>query len=217
MVVAARRRDRLDALADEIGARAAALDVTDSASVAAFADTLPHCDVLVNNAGGAVGMETVAEADVDAWRTMYETNVLGTLHMTKALLPKLIASGDGHVLNVTSTAARLYYEGGAGYNAAKSGQAALTEVLRVELLGQPVRVTEVAPGLVRTEEFSLVRYRGDAERAAKVYEGVVDPLSADDVADCIAWALTRPAHVNIDQLVVRPRAQAGRKLHRESR
>ncbi|WP_026314071.1 SDR family NAD(P)-dependent oxidoreductase [Actinomadura flavalba] len=223
VVLAARRRDRLDALAEEItgsvpGAgkvAAVTLDVTDQASVDALAAAVGTCHVLVNNAGGAVGLEPVAEADPADWRTMYETNVLGLLRVTKALLPKLAGSGAGHVVNITSIAGHVPYEGGAGYNAAKSAAVAVNEVLRLELVAEPVRVTEVAPGLVRTDEFSLVRFKGDAEKAEAPYRGVPDPLVAEDVADCVAWAVTRPEHVNIDRIDVQPRVQATPyKLHR---
>lgn len=225
VVLAARRRDRLEELAKEIaegvpGAGKIAvltLDVTSQESVDALAAALPECHLLVNNAGGAVGLETVAQADPADWQAMYDTNVLGLLRVTKALLPKMIASGAGHVVNITSLAAHAFYERGAGYNAAKTAAYAVNEVLRLELVAEPVRVTEIAPGLVRTEEFSLVRFRGDAEAAAKPYEGVPEPLVADDVADCVAWAATRPAHVNIDRIDVQPRVQAApHKLHRES-
>lgn len=215
VVVGARRLDRLAEVAGPIGARALPLDVTDSASVAAFCDAVPDCSLLVNNAGGALGLAPVAEADEEQWRWMFEANVLGVVRVTKALLPKLMASGDGHVVVVGSIAGLEPYPGGAGYNAAKFGVRAVREVLRAELLGQPVRVTEIDPGMVDTE-FSTVRFGGDVERAASVYEGLT-PLTADDVADCIAWAATRPSHVNIDQIVVLPRDQAGaRHVHRRS-
>lgn len=162
--------------------------------------------MLVNNAGGALGLEPIASADDDKWRTMWEANVMGVMRMTRALLPALVASGDGHVVNVGSVAAFEPYAGGAGYNAAKHAARAVSDVLRIELVGQPVRVTEVDPGLVETE-FSVVRFSGDEERAAAVYEGLT-PLRAEDVADVIAFAVTRPSHVDIDQVVVRPRAQA---------
>jgi NADP-dependent 3-hydroxy acid dehydrogenase YdfG len=217
VVIGARRLDRLHALAREIGAEARALDVTSDESVRAFADALPACAVLVNNAGAASGLDPVAEANVEDWRLMYDVNVLGTLRMTKALLPKLVASGNGIVVNVGSTAGHIVYEGGGGYTAAKHGVTALTETLRLELVGQPVRVTEIAPGMVRTEEFALNRFRGDAERARAVYAGVSAPLTADDIADCIVWVVTRPEHVDIDLLVVKPRAQAAQhKVHREN-
>jgi NADP-dependent 3-hydroxy acid dehydrogenase YdfG len=205
-ILGARRLERLEALAAEIGAEAVALDVTDPASVESFASGLGACDVLVNNAGGALGLDSVAEADEEKWLTMYESNVMGQMRMTRALLPRLIESGDGHVVGVTSTAAIEPYVGGAGYNAAKHGQRAMLRVLRQELLGQPVRVTEVAPGMVETE-FSLVRFGGDESAAAKVYEGM-QPLGAEDVAECIRWALAQPSHVNVDEIVVRPRDQA---------
>ncbi|MFJ6571649.1 SDR family NAD(P)-dependent oxidoreductase [Streptomyces sp. NPDC091292] len=220
VVLTARRKDRVEALAAELTAAghratAYALDVTDRAAVHAFAATLDHCEVLVNNAGGALGADPVATGDPEDWRRMYETNVLGTLHVTQALLPALTASGDGTVVILSSTAALATYEGGAGYVAAKHAEHVLAETLRLEIVGQPVRVIEVAPGMVKTDEFATTRFHGDVERAAKVYEGVAEPLTADDVADTITWAITRPAHVNIDLLVVRPRAQASNtKVHR---
>ncbi len=217
VVCAARRHDRVEALADEIGGRAVTCDVTDDGSVAALAEAVgPRLAVLVNNAGGAVGMEQVADSRVDDWRWMYEVNVLGALRVTKALLPALIASGDGLLVSMGSTAGRTAYEGGGGYTAAKHGLAVLTETLRLELVGQPVRITEIAPGMVRTEEFSLKRFGGDSDAADRVYAGVAEPLVAEDVADTVAWVATRPHHVNIDLLVVRPRAQAAQhKVHRE--
>lgn len=215
VVAAARRRDRLDELCAETGARPVTLDVTSAESVAALAAEVTEVTVLVNNAGTAVGMDEVAVAEPDDWRAMYEVNVIGTLRVTQALLPALVASGRGHVVVMGSTAGRLVYEGGGGYTAAKHAQAALAETLRLELNGRPVRVTEIAPGMVATEEFSLKRFGGDAARAAKVYEGVDAPLTADDVADCVAWCVTRPDHVNVDMLVVKPLAQAAQhKVHR---
>jgi NADP-dependent 3-hydroxy acid dehydrogenase YdfG len=213
VIVGARRADRLRDLADEIGATAHPLDVTDSASVAQFCATVDRCDVLVNNAGGAVGMEPVEHANVEDWAAMYDSNVLGALRVTQALLPLIEAGGDGHIVMMGSWAAHEWYVGGAGYNAAKTGLRAVTQVLRMELVGRPVRITEIDPGMVETE-FSIVRFRGDAARAAKVYEGMT-PLSADDVADCVAWAVTRPTHVNIDEIVLKPRDQAStRHIHR---
>ncbi|WP_024801943.1 SDR family NAD(P)-dependent oxidoreductase [Nocardia sp. BMG51109] len=205
--VGARRVDRLKRLADEIGGTALPLDVTDEASVRAFTEAVERVDVLVNNAGGAKGLAPVAEADLDDWRWMWETNVLGTLRVTKALLPKLIDSGDGLIVTVTSIAAMDTYDNGSGYTSAKHAQGVLHRTLRGELLGRPVRLTEIAPGAVETE-FSLVRFDGDAERAAKVYEGI-DPLVAQDVAEVIAFVAGRPAHVNLDTIVVKPRDQAG--------
>jgi NADP-dependent 3-hydroxy acid dehydrogenase YdfG len=206
LVVGARRIDRLEVVAVEIGARALRLDVTDPGSVEAFAAEVGDCDVLVNNAGGALGLDPIAEADDERWRWMYDANVLGTMRVTRALLPRLVASGDGHIVNVGSIAGLEVYDGGAGYTAAKHALRAVTETLRLELLGQPVRITEVDPGAVETE-FSIVRFGGDEARAAKVYEGMT-PLVADDVAECIAFAVSRPPHVNIDQIVVKPRDQA---------
>ncbi|MFC9231817.1 SDR family oxidoreductase [Streptomyces decoyicus] len=219
VVLTARRKDRIEALAAELpNAEAYALDVTDRAAVDAFAAALgryPSVDVLVNNAGGAYGAEPVATGDPADWRAMYEVNVLGVLHMTQALLPVLTASGDGTVVVLSSTAGHGTYEGGGGYVAAKHGAHVIAETLRLELCGEPVRVIEVAPGMVKTDEFATTRFRGDSAKAAKVYEGVDQPLSAEDVADTITWAITRPAHVNVDLLVVRPRAQASNsKVHR---
>jgi NADP-dependent 3-hydroxy acid dehydrogenase YdfG len=215
VVAAARRADRLSQLAAEAGCRAHVLDVTSQASVDEFAAAVESCAVLVNNAGGAFGLAPIAHASDDDWQRMYAVNVLGTLRVTRALLPKLVGSGDGVVVTITSTAGHGVYEGGAGYTAAKHAQHALSETLRLELCGQPVRVVEIAPGMVATEEFSLVRFGGDQARADAVYAGVPDPLTADDIADCIAWTVTRPAHVNVDLMVVRPRAQAAtHKLHR---
>ncbi|GAA1662579.1 SDR family oxidoreductase [Glycomyces endophyticus] len=210
VVLGARRADRLAEVAAECGGRALPLDVTDEASVAAFAAEIGECAVLVNNAGGAFGLDSIAGADLDAWQRMYDVNVLGTARITKALLPKLVASGDGQVVVVGSIAAHQPYPGGGGYNAAKHAEAAVTRVLRMELLGQPVRVCEIDPGMVETE-FSLVRFEGDQDRADAVYAGMT-PLVADDIADTIAWVATRPAHVNIDQITITPRDQAGAQL-----
>ncbi|MGO9558373.1 MAG: SDR family NAD(P)-dependent oxidoreductase [Acidimicrobiales bacterium] len=208
LVLGARRADRLDALAAELGdrARAIRLDVTDPASVVAFCDEVPNCHVLVNNAGGALGADRIEDADETRWLTMYQSNVMGTMRVTKALLPKLIASGDGIVVNIGSVAAFEPYPGGAGYNAAKHALRAVTDVLRMEMLGQPLRVCEIDPGMVETE-FSLVRFDGDADRAASVYQGLT-PLTAEDVAECVAFVVTRPTHVDIDRITVRPRDQA---------
>ncbi|WP_432076414.1 SDR family NAD(P)-dependent oxidoreductase [Streptomyces wuyuanensis] len=224
VVLTARRKDRVEALATELtdaGHRATAhpLDVTDRAAVDAFAASLDGSEpvkVLVNNAGGALGADSVATGDPADWRQMYEVNVIGTLNLTQALLPALTASGDGTVVVLSSTAGHGTYEGGAGYVAAKHGAHVLAETLRLEIVGTPVRVVEIAPGMVKTEGFATTRFRGDTEKAAKVYEGVADPLTAEDVADTVTWAVTRPAHVNIDLLIVRPRAQASNtKVHRQ--
>jgi len=205
--VGARRIDRLREIAEPLGANALQLDVTDAQSVAAFIEQLPPVvHLLVNNAGGALGLDRIEDAGDDSWRTMWETNVLGTLRMTRALLPALRESTDGHIVNIGSIAGFETYVGGAGYTGAKHAERALTRTLRLELLGQPIRVTDIAPGLVETE-FSLVRFGGDADRAASVYRGL-QPLMAEDVAECVVWAVTRPPHVNIDEIVVRPRDQA---------
>lgn len=210
VVATARRADRLAALAAETGAETFVADVTSDADVDALVAHVRDTgglDAVVNNAGGALGLDTVEDADLDGWRTMYELNVLGTLRVTKGVLPLLRERGAGDVLVVTSTAGQAAYPGGAGYTGVKHAERMLATTLRWEIVGEPIRVIEIAPGNVATEEFSLVRFDGDAERAAKVYEGY-QPLVAEDVADVIAWSLTRPAHVNVDLLVVRPRAQA---------
>jgi NADP-dependent 3-hydroxy acid dehydrogenase YdfG len=226
VLIGARRTDRIEALAAEIGARAHPLDVDDAGSVERFAAFVGAEDqagggspgpsrLLVNNAGGALGWAPVADADEAQWRAMYETNVLGVVRMTKALLPALEAHGDGTVVTVGSIAGHEPYPNGAGYNAAKFAVRAVMSVLRQELLGRPVRVCEVDPGMVETE-FSLVRFGGDAGRAAAVYEGVT-PLRAEDIAECIRWIAARPPHVNVDQMVVLARDQVGaRQIHRRT-
>ncbi|AUH67987.1 MULTISPECIES: SDR family oxidoreductase [Gordonia] len=206
VVLGARRVDRIDALAQEIGGRARYLDVTDAASVERFAATLDRVDVLVNNAGGAKGLAPVAEADLEDWRWMWETNVVGTLRVTKALLPKIEASGDGLIITITSTAALEAYDNGAGYTSAKHAQGVLHRTLRLELLGKPIRLTEICPGMVETE-FSLVRFGGDAAKAESVYEGLT-PMVAEDIAEIVSFTASRPSHVDLDQIVVRPRDQA---------
>ena len=207
VVVGARREDRLRALAAELGGRAIGLDVTDPDSVQRFCAAVPDCRVLINAAGGAIGRERIEDASDEDWRTMYESNVMGSLRMTRGLLPALEASGDGHVVMVGSIAGYEPYAGGGGYNAAKFAVRAMTRVLRLELLGRPVRITEVDPGMVKTE-FSVVRFRGDQRAADAVYEGMT-PLTGEDVAECIAFAVTRPSHVNIDTMVVLARDQSG--------
>ncbi|SCF20963.1 NADP-dependent 3-hydroxy acid dehydrogenase YdfG [Micromonospora chaiyaphumensis] len=224
VLAAARRTDRLAGLVAEIeaaggAATAVECDVTSDASVAGLAAAAAAAPgpvtLLVNNAGGARGLDPVESADVGDWQWMYDVNVLGTLRVTKALLPALESSGAGTVVIVSSTAGHVVYEGGGGYTAAKHAQTAMAGTLRLELCGRPVRVIEIDPGMVKTEEFGLVRFGGDTDRAAAVYAGVAEPLVAEDVADCVAWCATRPHHVNIDQLVVRPLAQAAQhKVHR---
>jgi len=206
VVCVARRADPIKALADDIGGTAIVADVTSEEQVTALAVALDRVDVLVNNAGGARGLEPVMEADIDHWRWMWEANVLGTLRVTRALLPKLIDSGDGLIVTVTSIAAIETYDNGAGYTSAKHAQGALHRTLRGELLGKPVRLTEIAPGMVKTD-FSLRRFQGDTERADKVYQGVT-PLVAEDVAEVIGFVASRPSHINLDTIVIRPRDQA---------
>ena len=205
VIVAARRKDRLDAVAAEIGGTAIELDVTSEESVNAFVAQIDRIDLLVNNAGGAKGMDSIADADLDDWTWMYEVNVLGTVRLTKALLDKLIAN-EGHVINIGSMASFTAYPGGAGYNAAKFGEGALTRVLRLEHVGDPIRVTQIDPGRVETD-FSLVRFKGDQEKAAAVYADKLN-LTAADVAESIRWAASQPAHVNIDRIHIMPRDQA---------
>jgi len=223
VIAAARRADRLDKLVTEITAAggtatAVVCDVTSDESVAglkAAAESAGPVTLLVNNAGGAHGLDTVEEGKIDDWQWMFDVNVLGTLRVTQALLGSLEASGEGTIVMVSSTAGFIVYEGGGGYSAAKHGMTALTGTLRLELSGRPIRVIEIDPGMVRTDEFAVVRFDGDEEKAAKVYEGVAEPLTADDVADTIVYCATRPHHVNVDRLVLRPLAQAAQhKVHR---
>ncbi|MET7819120.1 SDR family oxidoreductase [Micromonospora zamorensis] len=226
VLAAARRAERLADLVAEItaaGGQATAVtcDITSDESVATLAEAAAQAPgpvtLLVNNAGGARGLDPVESGSVADWQWMYDVNVLGTLRVTQALLPALEASGSGTIVVVSSTAGLTVYEGGGGYTAAKHAQTAIAGTLRLEMCGRPLRVIEIDPGMVKTDEFGLVRFEGDAERAAAVYAGVPGPLVAEDVADCIAWCATRPEHVNIDRLVVRPRAQAAQhKVHRVS-
>lgn len=217
VICAARRLDRLNDLARELNGTAIECDITDASQVANLAAQVgDSLDVLVNNAGGAFGSDPVIQSDPDQWRRMYEINVIGTMQVTKALAPALIASGAGTIINIGSTAGRWAYEGGGGYTAAKHGVAVLTETLRLELNGEPIRVSEIAPGMVHTEEFALVRL-GDKSKADAVYAGVAEPLLAEDIADAVQWVATRPQHVNVDLMIVKPIAQAAaHKVHRES-
>jgi NADP-dependent 3-hydroxy acid dehydrogenase YdfG len=213
-VAAARRVERCEKLAAEVGGRALALDVTDQASVDALAAELPEVALLVHSAGGALGFDSVEAANEEHWRTMYETNVLGVMRVTRALMPALRNAGDGHIVVIGSVAGVEVYPGGAGYTAAKHGANAVARTLRIELHTEGIRVSEIAPGLVETE-FSLVRFAGDAERAAGVYKGL-KPLTAEDVADAITYVATRPAHVDIDYLAIKPTAQASALItHRD--
>jgi NADP-dependent 3-hydroxy acid dehydrogenase YdfG len=219
VVAAARRSNRISALAAEINGTQVTCDVTLDADMTALTKTVralgAPVTLLVNNAGGAKGLDPIAEAKTADWQWMFDVNVLGTLRVTRALLPDLDRSGAGTIVIMSSTAGLIAYESGGGYAAAKHAQTALAETLRLELCGRPVRVIEIDPGMVRTEEFGLVRFGGDAERANAPYVGVAEPLVADDIADCVDWVASRPHHVNIDRLVVRPLAQAAQhKVHR---
>jgi NADP-dependent 3-hydroxy acid dehydrogenase YdfG len=216
VVCAARRSDRIATLADEIGGVAVTCDVTSDDDVQGLAESAgPHVEVLVNNAGGAVGLDRIDATSTEDWQQMYDVNVLGALRVTRALLPALRAAADAVVVNVGSTAGRGVYPGGGGYSVAKHGLRALSETLRVELNGEPIRVTEIAPGMVHTEEFSLKRLGGDEDRAAAIYADVDEPLVAADIAEAIRWVVTLPRHVNVDELVIRPVAQAAQhQLHR---
>ena len=217
VVCAARRADRIEELAKEIGGRAVVCDVTDASSVAKLAEAVGRVDVLVNNAGAAVDQASVEDADVEDWARMFDLNALGTVRVTQALLPALRADGGGLVINMGSTAGRATYEGGGGYVAAKHAVRVITQTLRLELVAEPLRFTEIAPGMVKTEEFTLNRVGGDQGRYDSVYAGVAEPLVAEDIAEAVRWVASLPSHVNIDEIVVRPRAQAAAyKVHRVS-
>lgn len=211
VVAVARRAERLEALAAETGCEIVVADVTNDDSVTQAVTSITaggRVDVLVNNAGGALGLDRVDGADLGKWSAMYELNVVGTLRMTQALLPALRETA-GDIVFITSTAGHEPYEGGAGYVASKYGERVAARTLRLELVGEPLRVIEIAPGMVHTEEFSLVRFDGDAERAAGVYENVDRPLLAEDIAEAVRWTVTLPKHVNINTMIVRPVAQGG--------
>ena len=217
VLVAGRRRDRLESVASELGEAVSVLqlDVTDARGVASAVGSLERLDVLVNNAGGAIGLGSVEDGDLDEWEAMYASNVLGTVRVTQAALPLLRRSPHATIVNVSSIAGERVYAGGAGYVAAKHGESVVSETLRLELNGSHVRVIDLRPGMVHTEEFSLTRLHGDQSAADKVYAGVDRPLVADDVAACVAFAVGLPQHVNIDTLVVKPVAQAApHLLHR---
>jgi NADP-dependent 3-hydroxy acid dehydrogenase YdfG len=215
LVLGARRMDRLAAVAEPLGARALQLDVTDPASVERFVGAIPRADVVVANAGKALGADPIATAREELWETMYQTNVLGVLRILRGLLPRLEESGDGVAVVIGSIAGFETYPGGAGYTASKHALRALVRTLRLELLGKPVRVTEIAPGMAATE-FSLVRHFGDHERAGRVYQGM-EPLTAEDVAECVRWVCSLPSRVNVDEVVVRPRDQASAtQVHRRN-
>jgi len=206
LVLGARRIEKLREVGEPLGALCLPLDVTDLGSVEAFCEQIPTAHILVNNAGGAWGLDRIETAKDSDWQTMYDTNVMGLMRMTRALLPKMEATEAGHIVNIGSIAGREPYVGGAGYNAVKFAVKAITQVMRLELVGRPIRITEIAPGMVETE-FSLVRFEGDEARAATVYEGL-EALTAEDIADCVQWAVTRPMRVNVDEIVIKPLAQA---------
>lgn len=213
VLASARREDRLAALAEETGCEYAVADLTDHAQVTALAERATASGELrsvVHVAGGALGVEKVADADLEKWRRMYEINVIGNLDLTRELLPHLREHG-GDLVFVTSTAAHDTYPGGAGYVAAKHAERMIPLTLRQELVGEPVRVIEIAPGMVKTPEFSLNRL-GSEEAAEKVYEGVAEPLVGEDIAEAIAWTLELPPHMNIDSMIIRPVAQATNTL-----
>lgn len=211
LVLGARRVEKLREIGEPLGATCRFLDVTDADSVCAFCEAIPAVTVLVNSAGGALGLDPLAQAKDEDWEWMFDANVMGLMRMTRALLPKLEASGAGHIVNIGSIAGREVYPGGSGYNAVKFAVQAITRCLRVELLGKPIRVTEVAPGMVETE-FSQVRFKGDSERAARVYQGL-RPLTPEDIADVIQWVVTRPPHVNVDEIVVKTIDQGSTTLY----
>lgn len=218
VIAAARRLDRLQELASSIeNIEAHSLDVTDQASVDAFIKAIAgiDVDVLVNNAGGAFDSASVLDSDPEIWKKSFDVNVVGAVRMTKALAPLMAQAGKGHIVVLTSTAGHVAYENGGSYVAAKFAERSLANTLRLELNGSPIRVSEIAPGMVKTDEFAVVRNSGDREKAAKVYEGVENPLTAEDIAESIFWTVNLPAHVNIDSMIIRPVAQAANhKVHR---
>lgn len=213
VLATARREDRLKALAEETGCEWFAADLTIDDEVAALAEKAKEFDIdsLVNNAGGARGVDKVEDGDLDNWQAMYDMNVLATLRLTKAIIPHFRQRGGGSLLFLTSTAAHGTYPGGAGYAAAKHAERMLPNTLRLELVGEPIRIIEIAPGMVKTEEFSLNRL-GSEEAAEDVYAGVDEPLLGDDVAEAIMWTLELPKHFNVDSMTIRPVAQASNTL-----
>ena len=219
VIAGARRRDRLDALATSSeNIEAVELDVTDQSSVDTFASQLrgKPVAVLINCAGGAFDAASVADADPEIWKKTFDVNVVGSVRMVKAITPLMSAHGRGHIVIISSTAGHRSYENGGSYVAAKFAETSLVETLRLELNGQPIRVTEIAPGMVKTDEFAKVRFNGDVDRAAKVYEGVTRPLTAADVAESIRWTVMLPDHFNVDSMTIRPIAQAAQhKVYRQ--
>ncbi|CAB4839408.1 MAG: SDR family NAD(P)-dependent oxidoreductase [Actinobacteria bacterium] len=219
VIAAARRKDRLDALAEsDSNIEACELDVTNQESVDALAKHLAGkpISVLINSAGGAFDFDAVTASDPEVWKKTFDINVVGSVRMVKAMTPLMLQHGRGHIVVISSTAGHRAYENGGSYVAAKFAETSLAETLRLELNGQPIRVTEIAPGMVKTDEFAKVRFNGDAERAAKVYAGVSLPLTASDVAESIRWSVMLPDHFNVDSMTIRPLAQAAQhKVHRE--
>ena len=219
VIAAARRKDRLDALAEsDSNIEACELDVTNQQSVDALAQHLAGkpISVLINSAGGAFDFDAVTASDPEVWKKTFDINVVGSVRMVKAMTPMMLQHGRGHIVVISSTAGHRAYENGGSYVAAKFAETSLAETLRLELNGQPIRVTEIAPGMVKTDEFAKVRFNGDAERAAKVYAGVSHPLTASDVAESIRWSVMLPHHFNVDSMTIRPLAQAAQhKVHRE--
>ena len=218
VIAGARRVDRLEKLSEQNShIEFHPLDVTDQASVDSFITKIGDrsVDVLINNAGGAFDAASVLDSDPEVWKRTYDVNVVGSVRMTKAIAPLMIKNNAGHIVVISSTAGHRTYENGGSYVAAKFAERTLAHTLRLELNGTPIRVTEIAPGMVKTDEFALVRNSGDAAKAAKVYEGVEFPLTAEDIAETIRWSVTLPAHVNIDSMIIRPVAQAANhKVHR---
>jgi len=218
VLAAARRIDRLQELASRNeNIEAHVLDVTDQSSVNSFVQAIAgiEIDVLVNNAGGAFDSSSVLDSDPEIWKKSFDVNVVGALRITKAIAPSMIKANKGHIVVLTSTAGHVAYENGGSYVAAKFAERSLANTLRLELNGTPIRISEIAPGMVKTDEFAIVRNAGDKDKAAKVYEGVEHPLTAEDIAESIYWTVNLPAHVNIDSMVIRPVAQAANhKVHR---
>jgi NADP-dependent 3-hydroxy acid dehydrogenase YdfG len=211
VIAAARRADRLKALAaEDENIEALTLDVTVQSEIDALAEHLQGkpVSILINCAGGAFDADSVNDSDPEIWKKTYDVNVVGSVRMVKAMTPLMQQFGRGHIVMISSTAGHRAYENGGSYVAAKFAETSLVETLRLELNGQPIRVTEIAPGMVKTDEFAVQRFQGDREKAAKVYEGVTRPLVAEDVAEAIRWSVMLPSHFNVDSLLIRPIAQA---------
>jgi 3-hydroxy acid dehydrogenase/malonic semialdehyde reductase len=210
LLLTGRRREKLDALAKELGAKVACFDIRDRSAVEKFAADhqaeIKNTTVLVNNAGLAAGLATFQDSDIDDWEQMIDTNVKGLLYITRAVLPAMIANGQGHIVNMSSVSGKKVYPKGHVYNATKFAVTALSEALRMDTLGTGVRVTDIEPGMAETE-FSLVRFKGDADKAKSVYKGI-KALEPRDVAEAVLWSLDRPAHVNIQELLIMPTNQA---------